>query len=85
MNAAEKTQSLSSLQQADPFIAEPVSLNADQNDQVKPNEISVLTRRMHGHDGAVISRAKGKKPQPAFSKNKRAFFEATKQAEKEFK
>jgi len=40
---------------------------------------------MHGHDGDVISRAKGKNIQPTFLKNKRGSFEATKQAEKEFK
>ena len=71
MYAAKKILSLSSLWWADPFIAEPVFLNAGQNSQLKPNETSVSTRRMRGHDGDAFSRAKGKKRQAAFFQNRR--------------
>jgi len=37
INAAEKPRFLSSLEPAGPFIAEPVSLNAGQTDQERPD------------------------------------------------
>ena len=70
MNAAKKPRSLSSLAPVDPFTAEPVSQNATQTAQVRPNYPSVLTRRIHGHGGDMVSRAEGKNAQPAFFKNK---------------
>ena len=57
--------------QADPFIAELVSRNASQTDQLKPQQTSILTRRMHGHDVDVISRVKGKKSHLRLFKNKK--------------
>jgi hypothetical protein len=71
MNAAKKPQFLSSLRRADPFIAELVSLNTGQTSQIKPQQTSILTRRMHGRDGDAVSRVKGKSIQPAFFKNRK--------------
>ena len=70
MDAGEKPRYLSSLESADPFTAEPVSLNAGQTDRERLNWTSVLTRRMHGHDEEKVLQAKGKSNQIAFFKDK---------------
>jgi len=66
MAAVKKPQSLSSLQLADQFIAEPVSLSTGQTAQANPSITSVLTRRIPGQGGELVSLAGEKSSQPAF-------------------